>query len=69
MKRNGILKMALVASFMMVMIAGADKALNSASLDLASRMLPVPREAFFQDDGWFTWEGSMIQGDDGRYDL
>ena len=22
-------------------------------------------DAFYQDEGWFTWGGSMVQGDDG----
>ena len=29
----------------------------------------VPMESFYQDEGWFTWGGSMVQGDDGKYYL
>jgi hypothetical protein len=41
----------------------------SAPLDLGARMQPVPRGAVFQDEGWFTWGGSMVRGNDGRYYL
>lgn len=47
----------------------AQNEVQTESLDLGERMLSVPRSASFQDEGWFTWGGSMVQGDDGRYYL
>ena len=39
------------------------------SLNLGERIQPIPRSAVFQDEGHFTWGGSMIRGEDGRYYL
>ena len=39
------------------------------SLNLAERIQPVLSESLYQDEGWFTWGGSMVQGDDGKYYL
>ncbi len=38
-------------------------------LNLAKLMQPVPREAVFQEEGWFVWCGSMVQGNDGKFYL
>jgi len=38
-------------------------------LNLHNLIQPVPKESIYQDDGWFTWGGSMVQADDGRYYL
>jgi hypothetical protein len=46
-----------------------EKTNDSGSLDLGKRILPVPRHASFQDEGWFTWGGSMVKGDDEKYYL
>ncbi len=50
-------------------LAGPTQEAVDDSLDLGQRMLPVPRSACFQDPGYFTWCGSMIQGDDEKYYL
>ncbi len=38
-------------------------------LNLGEMINTVPVESFYQDEGWFTWGGSMVQGDDGKYYL
>ena len=42
---------------------------SNSSLNLAERIQPVLNKSSFQDKGWFTWGGSMVQGNDGRYYL
>lgn len=60
----------MIGAFAAAMIlCGCATACRSQTLDLGGRMQPVPRHAVFQDEGWFTWGGSMIQGEDGKYYL
>lgn len=40
-----------------------------ASFDLAALIQPVPRTAKFIDEKYFTWGGSVVKGDDGRYHM
>jgi len=39
------------------------------SLDLQSRLLPASRNAGFRMEDYWVWDGSIIQGEDGRYHL
>ena len=39
------------------------------SLNLREQIQDVPIESCYQDEGWFTWGGSMVQADDGKYYL
>ncbi len=60
----------MISTFALVMIlCDCGTASKSQALDLGGRMQPIPRHATFQDEGWFTWGGSMLQGEDGKYYL
>ncbi|MCG8308552.1 MAG: glycoside hydrolase family protein [Cytophagales bacterium] len=39
------------------------------SLNLKEQIQNIPNESYYQDEGWFTWGGSMVKGDDGKYYL
>ncbi len=40
-----------------------------ASFNLAGRMLPAPRNGGFRMADYWTWDGSVIRGKDGRYHI
>jgi hypothetical protein len=46
--------------------AGGQATADDADLDLGALIQPVPRSAVFQEEGFFTWCGSMVRGEDGR---
>lgn len=39
------------------------------SFDLQSQLLPAPRQGGFRMDDYWVWDGSIVQGEDGRYHL
>ncbi len=75
MKLNYILFLALILMFWGCNTPGkkqskAEKESGDLlSLNLSESIQPVPLESFYQDEGWFTWGGSMVQGNDGKYYL
>ena len=48
---------------------GEPEARRDRDLNLTARMQPAPRGGGFRMDGYWVWDGSVIQGEDGRYHL
>jgi beta-xylosidase len=59
--------------FSAVSIAQTPHVLSKESIDmqlnLSEMIQPVPSESFYMDEGFFTWGGSMVKGDDNKYYL
>ncbi len=60
------LRRVLISSFACLIGLSGLSGAGESDLDLGARMQPVPRSAVFQEEGFFTWCGSMIRGEDGR---
>ncbi|AQT67234.1 Alpha-L-fucosidase [Anaerohalosphaera lusitana] len=59
---------AKLSAFLIILLTATATA-DEPSLDIRSMIQPVPEHAKLQHDDWYTWGGSVLQGEDDKFHM